>query len=118
MSANDQNNFQDFNTANINFPNVVKLQVFHGLPQQQQQQQSVFLGQKSSPSKTLPRERKVSIQDDRRKDSVKQRDRPRKMMRGLTVDSSHLDDIDDLDFKMPEVDLDVSGIDMGEEEEY
>ena len=89
-----------------------------------------------------------------RKDSL----RPRKVMRGLTIDSSQLgktlsnvfthtcakifsltsvqiflrqqshiclglrltglspDDIDDLDFKIPEVDLDVPDIDIGAEE--
>jgi len=62
------------------------------------------------------RERKVSIKDERSSQDTtnKQRERPRRVMRGLTVDSSHLDDIDGLDFKIPEVDLDVPDIDIGE----
>jgi len=64
---------------------------------------------------TQGRERKVSIQEDKNVKRQESRDRPRKVMRGLTVDSSHLDDIDDLDFKIPEVDLEVPDIDIGGE---
>merc|ERR1719411_1227362 len=82
---------------------------YHHHQQQQQQQQQSYQQQ------SAPRERKVSIQEDGH--SVWERERPRKVMRGLTVDSSHLDDIEGLDFKIPEVDLDVPDIDYKVEDD-
>merc|ERR1719211_174709 len=81
--------------------------------QQQQQQQQSYQQQAHSAATASLRDRKVSIQDD----GGRARERPRKVMRGLTVDSSHLDDIEGLDFKIPEVDLDVPDIDYKVEEE-
>jgi len=81
--------------------------------QNYQQQQQSYRQPSHCGATATPRERKVSIQDD----GGRTRERPRKVMRGLTVDSSHLDDIEGLDFKIPEVDLDVPDIDYKVEDD-